>query len=136
MTSGLPEKTRFKGVVDCRTETAGPLGLTLIGCTVERPRERVCMAFTCEPPAGLPQVLEDVEVERVDGDRFRITAAGGEWTVSASAVHVQRDVAAAFYRSVKPRPAPLRKRIFWWLVLALAKRRSGLALLRALRRRG
>jgi hypothetical protein len=47
---------------------------------------------------------------------------------------VHRDIAVPFYRAIPPRRVPLVKRIFWRVVLALAATRTGLALLRRLRR--
>jgi hypothetical protein len=43
-----------------------------------------------------------------------------------SAVH-HEDVGAAVYAVIPPRPVPLRKRIFWRLILTLLGRRQGRA---------
>ena len=135
MASGSPVKIRFRGVVSCRTDHVGPLGLTLVGRTVGRPDEVACLSLTCAPPAGIPEALEEAEVERIDDHHYRITAGEREWMVSARAAHLHREVAAAFYQAIRPRPAPARKRLFWRLVLTLAARPGGLALLRMLRGR-
>lgn len=47
--------------------------------------------------------------------------------------HRHRDARAAVFAVVPPREASLAKRLFWRLVLALAKSRAGLALLRKVR---
>lgn len=44
-----------------------------------------------------------------------------------------RDMRAAVFAVVPPRPTPASKRVFWALVLFLARHRLGLALLRRLR---
>lgn len=123
----------FRGAVSC-VRGAAPLGLTLAGETPEHPGERTTLAFSAAPPGEFPATLEGARVERVGPDRYRITSAPREWLIEASAVHLHRDVAARFYRAIAPRRVPLRKRIFWKAVLALAATRSGLALLRMLRR--
>ena len=43
-----------------------------------------------------------------------------------------RDVRAEVFAAVPQRRAPLAKRAFWWLVLALARHPAGLRLLRRL----
>jgi hypothetical protein len=53
--------------------------------------------------------------------------------VQASPGH--RDVRAALLAAIPPRPAPLAKRVFWRLVLAIARVAPGRALLLQLRRR-
>jgi len=125
----------FSGGVSCEVESDGPIGLTLSGRTADRPNERVSVDFSTAPPAGFPQALEDVTVAQLDPGTYRVTCADMEWMVSASAVHVHRQVAAAFYRVVVPREPGLGKRMFWSAVLALARHPMGRRLLFALRRR-
>src|SRR5213082_2804187 len=113
----------FRGPVSCR-RGAAPLGLTLSGETSEHPGERTELAFSAAAPADFPEALEGAVIERVGTHQYRI----------ASAPHVHRDIAVPFYRAIPPRRVPLAKRIFWRVVLALAATRTGLALLRRLRR--
>ena len=110
------------------------MGLTLIGWTPDHPDERVTVAFSGRAPESLPEVLEDPTVYRIDQRRYRIASTPREWVVEASAAHVHRELAAAFYRAIPPRPAPWTKRLFWRTVLALAARPWGKRLLLALRR--
>jgi hypothetical protein len=123
----------FRGRVSCR-RAADPFGLTLAGVTAERPGEPTTLAFSAAAPPDLPESLDDALVERLAGGTYRITSASGAWQIAAPAVHLHRDVAAAFYRAVPPRPAPWRKRVIFRVALGLAATRTGLALLRALRR--
>ena len=44
---------------------------------------------------------------------------------------VHEDVGAAVYAAIPPRPVPLTKRIFWWLVLRLLGSRLGRAIIAA-----
>ena len=125
----------FRDGVSCRREPQGPLGLTLSGRSHDRPDERASLAFSGSAPEGLPEALENATVEQLDDGTYRIACEGGEWLVSATAVHLHREIATAFYRVVPPRPAPWRRRIFFRMVLGLAGNPAGRRLLLALRRR-
>jgi len=125
---GPRELTRFRGWISCRRDGEGPLGLILVGRTEDRPDETVQMAFACPAPVDMPDALEDVRVERLDEAEYRVTSGDRSWTLPAP-VHVHRDVAGAFYKALPPRPVPLRKRLFWRLLLGLASRPLGRRLL-------
>lgn len=125
----------FRGGVSCRREPEGPLGLTLFGRTRESPEELASVAFSGPAPEGLPEALEAATVEQLDQRTYRIACEGGEWLVSATAAHVHREVATAFYRVVPPRRPRWSRRVFWRIVLGLARRPAGQRLLFALRRR-
>ena len=125
----------FRGGVSCRRDICGPIGLTLLGRTAGQPDATLTIAFSGLAPEGLPEVLEDARVEQVAPNSYRITSARREWVVSATAIHVHRDIATIFYRAVTPRVPRLTLRIFWRLVLALANNPTGKRLLLALRRR-
>ena len=125
---------QFQGGVECRREASGPLGLTLAGRTTGRPGEELQIAFAAAAPGDLPARLENALIERTGTDEYRIAAGAREWRLTAGALHVQRNVAAAFYGAIPGRPAPLTRRFLYRVVLALARSRAGLALLRALRR--
>jgi hypothetical protein len=130
----MPETlVTFRGAVRC-VRAPGPLGVTLIGATPERPGEPTALAFSAAAPAGLPEVLDNAAVEHLGGDWYRIYSAPREWVIAAAAVHLHREIAAQFYRAIPPRRVPLAKRWFWRVALALAASRAGLAALRALRR--
>lgn len=124
----------FTGSVRCRRTPDGPLGLTLAGCTAVQPGAELELAFAGVAPADLPERLEDALIERTGTDEYRIAAGAREWRLTARALHVHRDVGAAFYGAIPGRPAPLTRRLLYRVVLALARSRVGLALLRALRR--
>ena len=130
----MPEPVaHFRGPVSCLRGSA-PLGLTLIGETPGHPGERTALAFSAPAPADFPAALEGAVIERVGAQQYRITSAPREWLIAAPAVHLHRDIGARFYRAIPPRRVPLRKRLFWRVVLALAASRAGLVLLRTLRR--
>ncbi len=124
---------RFAGTVRC-ARGSGALRLTLSGAAAGAPAQPLTVAFAAAAPAGLPAVIEDVVVEQT-AHGFRITSGADAWTLEAPAAHVHRDVSAAFYRALPPRPVPFGKRVFWRLVLLLAGSSGGIALLRALRGR-
>ena len=125
---------RFRGGVSCRRDD-GPLGLTLIGRTTDRPDEIATLAFAAAAPPGLPEALEDATVEQVEAGRYRIRSDVREWIFSARSVHLHREVASTFYRAISPRLVPWKKRLFWHIVLAVAASRVGKTLLLTLRRR-
>jgi hypothetical protein len=124
----------FRGGVSCRRDPVGPLGLTLIGWTSDHPDERVSLAFSGHAPEGMPEVLEDPTVDRLDDIRYRIASAPRDWIIAASAIHVHREVATTFYRAIPPRPAPWGRRVLFRVLLALAGNPWGKRLLLALRR--
>ena len=129
----MPERlATFCGVVHCRRAQTVP-GLTLSGNTAEA-EEPTALAFNATAPAELPVTLQDAVVDHLGGADYRIGAGEREWLITSAAVHLHRGIAAQFYRAIPPRPAPWTKRVFWRVVLALAASRTGLALLRALRR--
>jgi hypothetical protein len=124
----------FRGGVSCRRDD-GPLGLTLVGRTIDRPDELATLAFCARAPADLPEALEDVTVEQLDAGRCRLRSGGREWIVAATAIHLHREVAAVFFRAITPLPVPWTKRLFWWVVLTLVANPAGRWLLVHLRRR-
>jgi len=130
----LPHVIAFSGEVSCRRDPRGPLGLTLFGRTMDRPSEEASLAFSGRAPDTLPDMLEDVTVDRLGEGRYCIASAQHSWTVEATAVHLHREIAASFYRAIPPRAAPWSKRLFWHVVLAMAASSWGKRLLLALRR--
>jgi hypothetical protein len=132
-----PEVTilaRLSGAVTCARSSQGPLGLTLTGRTADRPDEEIRLAFAGAAPADLPERLEGAVVERAGAGEYRIASAAQSWTVAARSVHLHREVAERFYRAIPGRPAPLGRRVLFGAMLALARSRAGIALLKALRR--
>ncbi len=125
----------FRGGVSCRRDPEGPLGLTLIGRTHDRPGETVSIAFTAAAPVGMPEAVEDVKVECLGPNTYRIRDEEREWIVPAQAIHVHREVATAFYRVVVPRPPRFTKRLFWRVVLAAVRNPVAKRVLLAFRRR-
>ncbi len=124
---------RFSGAVTCAREPRGPLGLILSGRTADAPGEELELAFAGAAPADLPARLEDAVIECAGPGRYRIGSGARAWTIAARSVHLHRDVAPGFYRAIPPRPAPLLRRLLFGVMLALARSRVGIALVRALR---
>ncbi len=124
----------FSGGVSCRRDERGPLGLTLVGRTVDRPDELAVVSFSGTAPDDLPEALEDARVDRLSPDTWRIASLQREWLIAARAVHVHREISATFYRAVVPRVAPVSKRVLWRIILALAQNPTGRRVLLALRR--
>jgi hypothetical protein len=125
---------QFQGAVECRRDSAGPLPLTLTGHSAGLPGEPLRLAFAAAAPTDLPARLEDALIERTGPEQYRIASGGREWRLTARALHMHRDVGAAFYEAIPARPAPLTRRFLYRVLLALARSRLGLALLRASRR--
>jgi hypothetical protein len=124
----------FQGKVECTRDDSSPLGLTLVGRSLESPAELITLAFVVRAPADLPDTLEQARVEKLFDRCYRISGASREWLISASAVHLHREVTGLYHTAVAARAAPWSKRLFWRIVLALAATRSGKRLLLALRR--
>ena len=125
---------QFRGTVTCLRTPQGPLGLTLTGRAADAAGEEIQVAFAGAAPADLPERLEDAVIERGAPGEYRIASGARAWTVAARSVHLHREIAAAFYRAIPPRPAPLARRVLYGVMLELARSRAGIALLKALRR--
>ena len=125
---------RFRGGVSCRRDE-GPLGLTLIGRTIDRSDEIATLAFVGAAPGGLPEALEDATVEQIAPGEYRIWSGRREWIFAARSVHLHREVAATFYRAIAPRLVPWSKQLFWRIVLSMVASRVGKSVLLTLRRR-
>ena len=123
----------FSGPVRC-LRAAPPLSLTLSGTAAAPHGGLLTLAFAGATDADLPEALTDAVVQALGGGRYRILTSAREWLISARGLTVTREIAAEFYRALPPRPVPAGKRLLWRAVLALAASRTGLALLRVLRR--
>jgi hypothetical protein len=89
-----------------------------------------------EPRApALPELLHEVRIELRARGAWRILAREGAIEVAAASAHVHSDRSAEVMAAVPPRRAPLSKRLFWRLVLALAASGCGRRLLITLRSR-
>lgn len=124
---------QFGGGVSCRWEGAPPV-LTLAGRSADFPEEIASMMFYGAATENLPEALEDVVVQQIGAGVYRVCSGEQGWPISARSVHLHRDIAAAFYQAIPPRPVPLGKRIFWRVVLTLVSHPFGKKLLLALRR--
>ena len=116
----MTEPTRFRGWISCRRDDCGPLGLVLVGSTVDHPDEIAQYAFSCPAPVNMPEALEDVVVEQLGERHYRVRSGDKAWVLEAAG-HLHREIATVFYRAIPPRPVPWRKRAFWQVVLKLAE---------------
>ncbi len=121
----------FQGPVACRRSTNF---LTLTGAAADSADEVLILTFIAPVAPDLPDRLTAATVCALAGGRYGIGSAPRGWVVEATSVHVHRDIGTAFYRAVPPRPTPLKKRLLWRAVLALAASRAGKRLLVSLRR--
>ncbi len=120
----------FRGPVVCRRSIGS---LTLRGFDAHSADDVLILTFIAPAVQGLPDSLTAPTVCALEERRYRIASQSGEWLVEATSVHVHRDIGRAFYRGVPPRPAPLKKRLFWVVIMALARKRAGKRLLLFLR---
>ena len=121
----------FRGPVACRRTGNA---LTLSGAAADSADDRLIVTFIGRMIPDVPRSVAGASIRAVDRHRYLIASGSQELIVEASALHLHRDIGNAFYRAVPPRPAPLPKRIFWRVVLALAGSRAGKRLLSSLRR--
>lgn len=130
----LPESPLavFRGPVSCRRSRNA---LTLTGAAADPADGILIVTLTTSTVPDVPDSVEAATIRALDAQHYRIAAGGQDWIVMATAAHVHRDIADTFYRAIPPRAAPLRKRLFWRIVLALAGTRAGKRLLLAARRR-
>jgi hypothetical protein len=107
----------FPGGLECH-RYAGPAGVTLVGRTTRG--DTLHLSLLGAMPEDLPARLEAAELERVDAEHYRISSNGRAWVVPAKPF-LHYDLSAAFYAALPPRRVPLRKRLFWRLLLAAAR---------------
>jgi hypothetical protein len=129
----MAELAGFRGKVRCLRSQSEP-ALTLSGASASPPGEPFLLGFSGSAPEDLPDTLEDVRIEQLQEGSYRIVSGQRAWVIEARALHLHRDVGAAFYRALPPRRAPWHRRLFFWVVLQLARSHRGMAALRRLRR--
>lgn len=121
----------FRDAVNCsRTADA----LILSGAAADCADDRLILTFISPLTADIHDSLTAATVQAIGAHRYRISSASRAFVVEASSVHLHRDIGRAFYRAVPPRPAPLKKRFFWRVVLWLAATRTGKRVLASFRR--
>jgi hypothetical protein len=114
--AALAHPVKFTGGVECRRSFAVQC-ITLVGCTESGAQVHLSLLGAVD--AELPPRLQAAQVEHTGADHYRISSAGGIWTLSGRC-YVHTDATEAFYAAVRPRPVPFAKRLFWRLVLAAA----------------
>jgi hypothetical protein len=98
----------FQGTVRCRRAPGTP-GLALTG--IAEGGDTVLVVFSGGALADLPPELNDVAVDRIAPDQFRLVTREREWIIQASAVHLHREIGADFYRVIRPRVPSWSKRL-------------------------
>ena len=121
------------GPVSCRRLRNA---LTLTGAAADPGGGVLIVTLITSTIPDMPESMAAASISALDGQQYRIASGARDWIVAATTAHVHRDIGDAFYRAIRPRAAPLSKRIFWRIVLALASTRAGKRLLLAVRRRG
>jgi hypothetical protein len=122
----------FRGSVTCRRTSSA---LILAGPAADSPDERLILTLVTATAPDLPESLASADVIAVDERHVRIASGPRDWIIETASVHLHRDIGQAFYRALPPRAAPLKKRLFWRVVLALAHTAAGKRLLLSLRGR-
>ena len=131
--SPVPPLAVFRGPVLCQRCVSG---LTLTGCAADSADDLLIVTFIAAAVPDLPESLSAATIRARDERHYRIVSGSGDWPIEATSVHVHRDIGREFYRAVPPSPVPLKKRLLWRVVLALAGTRAGRRLLLSLRRQG
>lgn len=118
---------RFKGPVR-RVNGPGRDGVTLLGQLLD---ESVPAQLSLMGGAGaaLPAQLEDLAVELQAPTQLLLRSGSREWQLHCQTWQLHRDVGAAFYAAVPPRPTPWIRRLSWRLLLGIAATAPGRRLL-------
>lgn len=119
----------FRGAVSCDRRSNA---LILTGAAADSEGDRLILTFIAATVPDIPHSLPAAGALALDERHYRITSPARAWDFEATSVHVHRDIGKAFYRAIPPRTAPLKKRLFWRVVLALAGTRAGKRLLLSL----
>ncbi|HVS77102.1 MAG TPA: hypothetical protein VHE11_09220 [Steroidobacteraceae bacterium] len=130
--SAPPPLAAYRGAVRIRRAASS---LTLSGSAADSPHEILLLTFIDPECADLPDSLTAATVRALEQHRYRISSASGDWTLEATSLHIHRDIGIDFYSAIPPRPAPLKKRLFWRVVLTLAATHTGKRLLLSLRQK-
>jgi len=113
---------KVTGRLACR-RTDGPVCVvTVVGR--DDLGEPVYLTLVGAAPRGLPDCIVAATVDTSEEPRYRIHDGSESWSMEGQR-YLHRDVAAAFYAAVPPRPPSLAKRLFWRMVLAGAASRVG-----------
>jgi hypothetical protein len=108
---------------------AGPghAGITLIGKIIE-PDGRITAAqlsLSGLVPPPLPPLLNDLIFEALTAHDMVLRSGGAAWPVRGGTWQLHRDVGAAFFAAIPPRPTPWARRLGWTVLLGLAALRPG-----------
>ena len=102
----------------------GAAGLTLLGRIDERGSTPAQLSLIAADAVVLPAALRDVTVEAQPGGVL-LRAGEGQWRIACRSWQLHRDVGAAFYAAIPPRPTPWSRRLSWRVLLAIAATAPG-----------
>jgi hypothetical protein len=121
----------FRGAVSCARSANT---LTLSGADADCADDRLILTFVSSSLPDVPDVLRGASVRAMDARHYRITSPSRDFDIETSSLHLHRDIGRAFYRAIPPRRVPLKKRIFWRVVLWFAGTAAGKRVLASRRR--
>jgi hypothetical protein len=105
----------------------GPAGITLLGKIVEADGRTTTAQLSLSglesPPP--PPILNDLIFEALTAQDMVLRSGGAEWRVRGTTWQLHRDVGAAFFAAIPPRPTPWARRLGWAALLGLAAVRPG-----------
>lgn len=123
MTSPSPI-VRFAGAV---TWVPGPgsTGITLLGTTREPGSTQAELSLIGAEAVQLPPDLADVTADVAAPAGVLLRSGSSAWRIGCRTWQLHRDAGVAFYAAVPARPAPLRRRLAWRVLLGIAATAPG-----------
>ncbi len=112
---------QFKGAVKWASGP-GSAGITLLGKITESDGQFTAaqLSLLCSEPLTLPANLTDVSVDLRANGEVQLRSGASEWRVHCNTWQLHRDVGAAFFAAVPPRPTPWTRRVSWRVLLGVA----------------
>ena len=119
-----PQIVRFEGPVSWQPGP-GAAGITLLGTLGEPGSTPAQLSLIDTQTVQLPADLTNVTVELSPAAGVLLRAAAREWRIACRSWQLHRDVGAAFYAAIPPRPTPWRRRLTWRVLLGVAATAPG-----------
>ena len=129
------EILRFKGAVKC-VDGPGRAGVTLLGKILEADGSTSAaqLSLSCRQRPALAPTLDEVSLEALTAQEMLLRSGAQQWQLRSTTWQLHRDVGAAFYAAIPPRPTPWSRRITWRVLLGIAAASPGRWLLARLAR--
>lgn len=121
-----PQLFRFEGPVRC-VPGPGAAGVTLQGRLMQgtEPTAAAELSLMCDEAPPLPREIADASIEIQAAPQVVVRSGAQVWQLRCSTWQLHRDVGAAFYAAIPPRPTPWTRRLGWRVLLALAATAPG-----------